>query len=129
MKSTALPIDFIIAVAFLAAVVSSASSQKAAPPAEVIEVAKPIRIDLFQWRRTADDHGIASFVITNNSDQSLNTVELRCWVGGDASHSRSIKVRARTRPIGPHGMQQFSDVDLGYLGPARTAQCEVAGAD
>src|SRR5438132_1568870 len=79
--------------------------------------------------RTADDHGIASFVITNNSDQSLNTVELRCWVDGDASHSRSIKVRARARSVAPHGMQQFSDVDLGYLGPARTAQCEVAGAD
>src|SRR6266404_8641449 len=121
MKSTALPTGF-MAVAFLAAVVSPAFSQNAAPPAEVIEVAKPIRIDLFQWRRTADDHGIASFMITNNSDQSLNTVELRCWVDGDVSHSRSIKARAR--PIEPHGMQQFSDVDLGYLGPAGTAQCE-----
>jgi len=128
MKSTALPIGF-MAVAFLAAMVSSAFSQNAAPPAEVIEMAKPIRIDLFQWRRTADDHGIASFVITNNSDQSLNTVELRCWVDGDTAKSKSIKVRARARPIGSHSLQQFSDVDIGYLGPARTAQCEVAGAD
>ncbi len=128
MKNTVRRTGF-IAVAFLAAVVSPAFSQNAAPPAEVIEVAKPIRIDLFQWHRTDDDHGIASFVITNNSDQSLSTVELSCWVDGDTTHSKSIKVRARARPIGTHSLQQFSDVDLGFLGPARTAQCEVAGAE
>jgi len=128
MKSTARPTSF-LAVAIWEAVVSPSFSQNAAPPAEVIEVAKPIRIDLFKWQRTDDDHGIASFVITNNTDQSLSTVELRCWVDGDASHSKSIKVQARARPIGPHALQQFSDVDIGYLGPARTAQCEVAGAE
>jgi hypothetical protein len=127
MKNTARSRDF-IAVAFLATVVGPAFSQNAAPPAEVIEVATPVRIDLFQWQRTHDDHGIASFVITNNSDQPLSTVELSCWVDGDTTHSKSIKVRTRARPIATHSLQQFSDVDLGFLGPARTAQCEVAGA-
>jgi hypothetical protein len=128
MKSAVRPTVF-VAVTFLVAMVSSAFSQNLSPPAEAIKVAPPIRVDLFDWQRTDDDHAIASFVITNNTDKPLDSVALRCWVDADIAHSKSITVQARGRPIGAHSLQQFSDVDLGFIGPARTAQCDVAGAE
>jgi len=119
----------IVAVAInLASLIGPAICQTSTPPVPS-SIAGQIRIDSLQLQRRADGYGIAGFVISNNSDQALKSVELTCWVNGDRAHGTKVLVWPNLQSILAHDQQQFSNVNIGSVGEGSRAECEVTEAD
>jgi hypothetical protein len=94
------------------------------PPAGAI--AQQIPISSFQWQRREDDNGIASFIVTNNTDKALDAIELLCWTGDDRTRATKVMVWPSPGPIPAHGIRQFSRVNIGPVGGSPSVACEVA---
>ena len=80
---------FIVAAIYLVGLVGPAICQTSTPAAQA-SISEQIRIDSFQSSRRGDNYGIASFVISNNTDKALTSIELNCWVNGDRAHGTKV---------------------------------------
>jgi len=100
----------------------------AAPTSGTTSIAMQIPIGSFQWQRRNDD-GIASFVISNNTDKVINSIELSCWVGDDRTRGTKILVWPSPGPIPVHEVRQFSRVNIGPVGSSSSVACEVVDAN
>jgi hypothetical protein len=120
---------FIVAVAInFASLIGPAICQTSTPPVPA-SIAEQIRIDSFQLQKRTDGYGIAGFVISNNSDQALKSVELTCWVNGDRARGTKVLIWPNSQSILAHDRQQFSNVNIGSVGEGSRAECEVTGVD
>jgi hypothetical protein len=102
--------------------------QTSTPPAQA-SISEQIRIDSFQSRRRDDGYGIASFAISNTTDKALNSIELTCWVDEDREHGTKVLVWPSPGAIPAHDQQQFSNVNIGLVGPSSRAECKVTGVE
>jgi hypothetical protein len=118
----------IVAAIYLVSSVGPALCETSTPPAPA-SLSEQVRIDSFQSHRRNDNYGIASFVISNTTDKALNSVELTCWIDDDREHGTKVLVWPNTRSIPAHESQQFSNVNIGLVGPSSRSQCEVTGSD
>jgi len=98
-------------------------------PAAPAGISEQVRINSFESRRRDDNYGIASFVISNTTDKALNSIELTCWIDDDRANGTKVLVWPRPGPIPAHNLQQFSNVNIGLIGPSSRTACEVTGAD
>ena len=108
-----------LAPALLARLVSRQSA-----PGEILGA-----IDSFQSFRRGDNYGIASFVLSNNTDKPLTSIELNCWVNDDRAHGTKVLVWPSAGPIRAHDQEKFSNVNIGLVGPNPRAACEVTKAE
>lgn len=92
-------------------------------------VVKHVAIGSIQWLRRDDDNGIASFVISNNTDKEIDSIELLCWAGDDRTRGTKVMVWPSPGPIPPNEKRQFSRVNVGPVGGSSSLTCEVAGAN
>ena len=118
----------IVAIVYLVSTIGPAICQTSTPPTQA-SISEQVRINSFQSHRRNDNYGIASFVISNTTDKALNSVELTCWVDDDRAHGTKVLVWPNTRSIPAHEQQQFSNVNIGLVGPTARAECEVTAAD
>ena len=116
----------VIAAVSMAGLIETGLCQTPTSPVQS-NISDQIRIDSFETRKRDDDYGIASFVIANNTEKPLNSLELTCWTGDDRARGSKVLVWPRG-PIAAHKMQQFSNVNIGLVGNSR-AQCEVSAAE
>jgi hypothetical protein len=119
---------FTVAIIFLVGLSGPAICQTSTPPARA-RISEQIRIDSFQSHRRADNYGIASFVISNATDQALNSIELTCWIDDDRAHGTKVLVWPSPRSVPAYDRQQFSNVNIGFFGQSLHAECEVTGAE
>ena len=119
-----------IAAIYLVSVIGPAICQTSTPPPTApASISQQIRIDSFQTRRRDDNYGIDSFVISNTTDKALNSVELTCWVDDDRAHGTKVLVWPSSPSIPAHERQQFSNVNIGLVGPSAHPECEVTAAN
>jgi hypothetical protein len=118
----------IIAAISLVGLTGPAICQTSTPPVQA-SVSEKIRIDSFQSYRRGDNYGIASFVISNNTDKALTSIELNCWVDDDRAHGTKVLVWPSAGPIPAHDREKFSNVNIGLVGPNPHAACEVTKAE
>ena len=120
----------IAAAIYLVSLIGPAICQTSTPPAPATtSVAEQIPIGSFQWQRRDDDNGIASFVISNNTDKVLTSIELNCWVGDDRTRATKVMVWPSPGPIPAHDVRKFSRVNIGPVGPSPSVTCEVVNAN
>jgi len=119
---------FIVAAIYLVGLIGSAICQTSTPPAQP-SITEQIRIDSFHSSRRGDNYGIASFVISNNTDKALTSIELNCWVDEDRAHGTKVLVWPSAGPIPAHDREKFSNVNIGLVGPNPHAACEVTKAE
>jgi hypothetical protein len=117
-----------IGVIYLVGLIGPAIGQTAAPPAQA-GIGEQIRIDSFQSFRREDSYGIASFIIANNSDKPLTSIELTCWLNDDRTHGTKVLVWPSSRSVPAHEQQKFSNVNIGLVGSGSHTACEVTGAE
>lgn len=118
------------AAIYLVGLIGPAICQTSTPPTSgATSVAEQIPISSFQWQKRDDDNGIASFVITNNTDKVIDSIELICWVGDDRTRGTKVMVWPTPGPISAHEARQFSRVNIGPVGLSPSAACEVADAN
>ena len=120
---------FVVAAIYLIGVIGPAICQTSTPLPAQASIGEQIRIDSFQTRRREDNYGIASFVISNTTDKALNSVELTCWVDDDRAHGTKVMVWPSSPSIPAHKQEQFSNVNIGLVGPSAHAECEVTAAN
>ena len=118
----------IIVAIYLVGLIGPAICQTSTPPAQP-SISEQIRIDSFQSSRRGDSYGIASFVISNNTDKALTSIELNCWVDDDRAHATKVLVWPSAGPIPAHEREKFSNVNIGLVGPNPQAACEVTKAE
>ena len=118
----------VIAVIYLVSLIEPAICETSTPPVQA-SISEQIRIDSFQSRKREDNYGIASFVISNTTDKSLKSIELTCWVDNEREHGTKVLVWPSTRSIPAHDQQQFSNVNIGLVGPSGRVECEVTGVE
>ena len=118
----------IAAAICLVSLIGPAICQTSTPAAQA-SISEQVRINSFESRRRDDNYGIASFVISNTTDKALNSIELTCWVDDDRAHGTKVLVWPSARSIPAHEQQQFSNVNIGFLGQSARADCEVTGAE
>jgi hypothetical protein len=119
---------FMIAALYLVSMIGPAVCQTATPSAHP-NISEQIRIDSFQSSRRGDNYGIASFVISNNTDKALTSIELNCWLNDDRAHGTKVLVWPSSGPIPAHNQEKFSNVNIGLVGPNPHAACEVTKAE
>jgi hypothetical protein len=119
---------FIVAAIYLVGLIGPAVCQTSTPPAQP-GITEQIRIDAFQSSRRGDNYGIASFVISNDTDKALTSIELNCWVDGDRAHGTKVLVWPSAGPIPAPDREKFSNVNIGLVGPNPRAACEVTKAE
>ena len=90
------------------------------------DAVKNVAIGSFQWLKREDDNGIASFVISNNTDREIDSLELHCWAGDDRTRATKVMVWPSPGPIPPNATRQFSRVNVGPVGVSSSLTCEVA---
>ena len=115
-----------IAGILLVGSIEQAACQASTPPVRA-GISDQVRIDSFQTRKRDDDNGIASFAIANETERQINSLELTCWI--DNNRERGTKVLVWSKgPIPPRQTQQFSNVNIGFVGASK-AECEVTAAE
>jgi hypothetical protein len=119
---------FLIAAIYLVGTIGPAMCQTSTPSAQS-GISEQIRIDSFQSSRRGDNYGIASFVISNNTDKALTSIELNCWLNDDRAHGTKVLVWPSSGPIPAHNQEKFSNVNIGLVGPNPRAACEVTKAE
>jgi hypothetical protein len=119
---------FVIAAMYLVSMIGPAVCQTSTPSAQP-GISEQIRIDSFQSSRRGDNYGIASFVISNNTDKALTSIELNCWLNDDRAHGTKVLVWPSSGPIPAHNQEKFSNVNIGLVGPNPRAACEVTKAE
>ena len=120
----------IFAAIYLVGMTGSAICQTSTPPPPAqASISQQIRIDSFQSHTRGDNYGIASFVISNTTDKALNSVELICWVDDDRAHGTKVLVWPSSPSIPAHKQEQFSNVNIGLVGPSAHPACEVTAAN
>ena len=120
----------IFAAIYLVGMTGSAICQTSTPPPPAqASISQQIRIDSFQSHMRGDNYGIASFVISNTTDKALNSVELTCWVDDDRAHGTKVLVWPNSPSIPAHKQEQFSNVNIGLVGPSAHPACEVTAAN
>lgn len=118
---------FIATAVFLMGLVGPAICQPSTPSVlDTTNVAKQVSIGAFQWQKRDDESGIASFVISNNTDKAIDSIELLCWAGDDRARGTRVMVWPSPGPIAPNQVRQFSRVNIGPVGAS--VACEVADA-
>src|SRR6266481_577782 len=118
----------IVAAINLVGLIGPAIGQTSMPPVHA-SISEQIRIDSFQSSRRGDNYGIASFVLSNNTDKPLTSIELNCWLNDDRAHGTKVLVWPSAGPIPAHNQEKFSNVNIGLVGPNPRAACEVTGAE
>jgi hypothetical protein len=118
----------IVATSCLVGLTGPAICQTSTPPVQA-SISEQIQIDSFQSSRRGDNYGIASFVISNNTDKALTSIELNCWLNDDRAHGTKVLVWPSAGPIRAHDREKFSNVNIGLVGPNPRAACEVTGAE
>src|SRR3989441_11605319 len=103
---------FIITATYLVGMIGPAICQTSTPRVQA-SISEQIRIDSFQSSRRGDNYGIASFVISNNTDKALTSIELNCWVNDDRAHGTKVLVWPSAGPIPAHNQEKFSNVNIG----------------
>jgi len=89
-------------------------------------LARQVRLELFQWENV-DGYAIASFVINNAGDQDITSSSLECkFFEPSLGNLASLDTVHGHTPIQAHQTQQFSAINLGFVG-ALTEQldCEL----
>ena len=120
----------IAAAIYLVGLIGPAIGQTStAPTSGTPGVAEQIPISSFQWQKREDDNGIASFIISNNTDKVLNSIELICWLGDDRTRGTKVMVWPSPGPISAHEARQFSRVNIGPVGLSPSVACKVADAN
>jgi hypothetical protein len=119
---------FVVAAIYLVGLIGPAICQTSTPPVQP-SLKEQIRIDSFQSSNRGDNYGIASFIISNDSDKALNSIELTCWVNDDREHGTKVLVWPSRQSIPAHDQEQFSKVNIGSVGPSARPECEVTGTD
>ena len=119
---------FIITAICLVGMIGPAICQTSTPSVQA-SISEQIRIDSFQSFRRGDNYGIASFVISNNTDKALTSIELNCWVNDDRAHGTKVLVWPSSGRIPGHNQEKFSNVNIGLVGPNPRAACEVTKAE
>ncbi|UVO39440.1 hypothetical protein KUL72_14340 [Bradyrhizobium arachidis] len=114
----------IVCFAGLYALVGAAAAQGAQPPAAHSGLSELVKIDSFQATRRADNYGIASFVLSNGTDNKIDSVELTCWMDGDRERATTVLVWAN-QPVAAHASYEFKNVNIGVVGPNAHSECEV----
>ncbi|MBB4369436.1 hypothetical protein GGD63_002224 [Bradyrhizobium sp. cir1] len=118
----------IVCLAGLCALIDAAAAQDTRPPAAHSGPAELVKIDSFQTTRRADNYGIASFVLSNGTDQKIDSIELTCWMDDDRERATKVLVWAN-EPVPAHASYQFKNVNIGLVGPNSRSQCEVTRVD
>jgi len=116
----------VIAGIFLVGSIEQAACQAPTPPVKA-GISDQVRIDSFQTRKRDDDNGIASFAIANETEKQINSLELTCWIDNDRERGTKVLVWPKG-PIPAHKTQQFSNVNIGFVGTSK-AECEVTAAE
>ena len=119
---------FIITAIYLVGMIGPAIYQTSTPPVQA-SISEQIRIDSFQSSRRGDNYGIASFVLSNNTDKPLTSIELNCWVNDDRARGTKVLVWPSAGPIRAHDQEKFSNVNIGLVGPNPRAACDVTKAE
>ena len=119
---------FIAAAIYLVSLAGPVICQTSMPAAQA-SISEQIRIDSFQSSRRGDNYGIASFVVSNNTDKALTSIELNCWVNDDRAHGTKVLVWPSSGRIPAHNQEKFSNVNIGLVGPNPRAACEVTKAE
>jgi hypothetical protein len=119
------PMRFIVVTAYLLGAITPAIGQASSEAS----ASDRVRIDEFKVSRRGDSYGIASFMLFNGTDRPLNSIELNCWVDDDRAHATKVLVWPRQSAVAAHESQQFSNVNVGFVGAESRPQCEVAGVD
>jgi hypothetical protein len=101
--------------------------QTALPAAEPSLI--QVKIEAFETHKRADNYGIASFKISNETDRPLNSIELNCWTDGDRTHGTKVLVWPSPHAVPAHESQNFSNVNIGLVKSDSRSECEVAGVD
>lgn len=117
----------VVAAVSMAGLIETGLCQTPTPPVQST-IGDQIRIDAFQLRKRDDDYGIASFVIANDTEKQINSIELTCWIDNDRTRGTKVLVWPRPGPIPPHKAQQFSNVNIGQVGNSK-AECEVTATE
>ena len=120
MRSLA-EIVFFVGLCALGGVVAAQGTQ---PPVAHSGLSELVKIDSFQTTRRADNYGIASFVLSNGTDNKIDSVELTCWMDGDRERATTVLVWAN-QPVPAHASYQFKNVNIGVVGPNSRSECEV----
>lgn len=105
----------------------SPSNTGSLPPAQA--VGERIRVQSFELRRRDDNYGIANFELVNDTDKTLNSIELFCWLNGDRARGTKVLVWPSPHPVPPHQRQRFSNVNIGVVGLNLRGECEVAAVE
>lgn len=92
-------------------------------------VGEHIRVQSFELRRREDNYGIATFEIVNDTDKTLNSIELFCWLNGDRGRGTKVLVWPSPNPVAAHQQQRFSNVNIGLVGANPRGECEVAAVE
>jgi hypothetical protein len=92
-------------------------------------VSERIRVQSFELRRREDNYGIANFDLVNDTDKTLNSIELFCWLNGDRVHGTKVLVWPSPNPVPARQQQRFSNVNIGPVGLNPRGQCEVAAVE
>jgi hypothetical protein len=123
---------FVVAAVSIASLIEAGRCQAPAPPVQPTppvqnDIRDQIRIDEFQLRKRDDDYGIASFVIANNTEKPVHSLELNCWINDDRARGSTVLVWPKGQ-IPPHKAEKFTNVNIGLGGNSR-AECEVSAAE
>lgn len=121
-----LSMKLILVISFLVGLTAVGHCQTAAEPKPAL--GEVMRLEAFQVHKRADSYGIASFAISNGTDKPVSSIELMCWLDDDRAHGTKVLIWPSPGAIPAHGSQQFSNVNIGLTGDARST-CEVAGAE
>jgi hypothetical protein len=92
-------------------------------------VSEHIRVQSFELRRREDNYGIANFELVNDTDKTLNSIELFCWLNGDRARGTRVLVWPSPHPVPAHQQQRFSNVNIGLVGLNPRGECEVAAVE
>ncbi|MBR0975341.1 MULTISPECIES: hypothetical protein [Bradyrhizobium] len=122
------PLTGIICFAGLCTLTGAAVAQDTQPPAARSSLGELVKIDSFQTTRRADNYGIASFVLSNGTDKTIDAVELTCWMDDDREHATKVLVWAN-QPVPSHASSQFRNVNIGVVGQNSRNECEVTRVD
>jgi hypothetical protein len=117
----------IFAAVFLCCLVGAAVCQT--PSVSTGQQLQQVGIKGFETHKRADNYGIASFTISNETDAPLNSIELYCWLDNDRAHGTKVLVWPSPQPVSPHDSRQFSNVNIGLVRSTSRPECEVAGVE
>jgi len=118
----------LVTIAFVVSMTTVAVGQTS-PSMSQAKLSQQVRVNAFESHKRGDNYGVASFTISNDTDEPLNSIELTCWPNEDRTHGTTVLVWPTPDAVPAHTSRQFSKVNIGLVVADSRPACEVTKVD